>query len=101
MKNTAAVALGRRARGVPKNYTPEELAKRTDRLKGARAAKAALHPIAISTRRVRVETKVGTHFVMYVDRVKGQHYCAAQFDHHIKTFDEVRQWAAARFTLID
>jgi len=32
-KNKAAVRLGRMARGKPKRYSPEELAKRTARLK--------------------------------------------------------------------
>ena len=32
----AAQLLGRKANGVPKKYTPEELIKRTDRLTAAR-----------------------------------------------------------------
>jgi len=36
-KNPAAVALGKRARGKPKTYTPEQIALRKDRLTAARA----------------------------------------------------------------
>jgi hypothetical protein len=35
--NRAAQALGRRARGVPKRFSKEELAKRTERIVKARA----------------------------------------------------------------
>lgn len=35
--NKAAQALGRRAKGVPKNYSAAELEARTERLKAARA----------------------------------------------------------------
>lgn len=34
--NRAAQSLGRRAKGVPKNYSPEEIAVRTQRLADAR-----------------------------------------------------------------
>ena len=37
MKNKAAQQTGRKAKGVPKNYTPEELATRKERLRLARA----------------------------------------------------------------
>ena len=36
MKNPAAVALGKMAKGVPKNYTAAELARRKKRLADAR-----------------------------------------------------------------
>lgn len=35
--NKAAQALGRLAKGVPKNFSPEELARRRDRLAAIRA----------------------------------------------------------------
>jgi hypothetical protein len=34
--NRAAQSLGRRAKGVPKRFSAEELAKRTERIKAAR-----------------------------------------------------------------
>jgi hypothetical protein len=39
MKNPAAVALGRMAKGKKKNYSPEEIARRTARLAEAREKK--------------------------------------------------------------
>jgi hypothetical protein len=36
MMNRAAQTLGRRAKGVPKRFSVEELAKRTERIKAAR-----------------------------------------------------------------
>jgi hypothetical protein len=51
MKNPAAVALGKLAKGVPKNITPAERRKRTERLRAAakiynqkRAAGLVIHP---------------------------------------------------------
>ncbi len=41
--NRAAQALGRLARGIPKNYTSAELSERTKRLKEARAKRWAGH----------------------------------------------------------
>lgn len=41
--NRAAQALGRRAKGVPKNYTPAQIAERTKRLAEARAKRWAGH----------------------------------------------------------
>ena len=38
-KNQAAVALGRLAAGKPKNFSPEELAKRTERIQAVNAAR--------------------------------------------------------------
>lgn len=42
-KNPAAVALGRRAAGVPKNFSKAELARRAARLAAARAKRWAGH----------------------------------------------------------
>ena len=41
--NRAAQALGRLARGIPKTYSPSELAARTKRLSEARAKRWAGH----------------------------------------------------------
>lgn len=41
--NRAAQALGRRAKGVPKSFSPAEIAARTQRLVAARAARWAGH----------------------------------------------------------
>lgn len=41
--NRAAQALGRRAKGVPKSYSPEELQARTERLAEARLKRWAGH----------------------------------------------------------
>jgi len=41
--NKAAQALGRLARGIPKNYSLDELEARTKRLKNARAKRWAGH----------------------------------------------------------
>lgn len=38
MKNQAAVALGKLAAGIPKNYTKAELKRRTERLVAGRRA---------------------------------------------------------------
>lgn len=40
-KNKAAVRLGKMAKGVPKRFSPEEISKRTERLRLARESKAA------------------------------------------------------------
>lgn len=43
-----AVALGKLAAGVPKNYSPEELAKRSLRLKDMHIARKAAKAAALS-----------------------------------------------------
>jgi hypothetical protein len=50
IKNPMAVALGKLAAGVPKNYSLEELAKRSLRLKDMHIARKAAKAAALSTR---------------------------------------------------
>ena len=50
IKNPMAVALGKLAAGVPKNYSMEELAKRSLRLKNMHIAWKAKKDAALSTR---------------------------------------------------
>ena len=50
MVNRAAQQLGRLARGVPKKYSPEEIAIRTERMKEAKAKQTAqmrANPVAV------------------------------------------------------
>lgn len=35
MKNKNAVALGKMGKGVPRKYTPEDIARRTERIRAA------------------------------------------------------------------
>lgn len=44
-------------------------------------------------RAVTIEIKGGTYFVLYVNRKKGQHYSAGQFDARSHTRQQVEQWA--------
>lgn len=43
-------------------------------------------------RKVVIRSVLKTWIVEYVDRKKGQHYHAAQFDQSIKTEEQVREW---------
>lgn len=42
-KNPAAVALGRLGKGVKKNFTPEEIQRRTDRIQKVNARRRKRH----------------------------------------------------------
>ena len=47
MKNKAAQMLGRMARGVPKNYTPEERMRRSNRMKAMNATRGQLRKAGV------------------------------------------------------
>lgn len=61
MKNKHAQALVKLARGVPKRYSEEEIAKRTERLKGAREVKKLMSLVTKERVRKTVEQYESTH----------------------------------------